>query len=156
MILKALTCGLQPDSQVLDSLNTCTTCGICTENCPAGVNPPEMIESARRKLVSMGVMTRQQKDLSKNIFASGNTFGESSDRLSWLTDRSLLAKKADSVYFAGCMNSYRYTETAAETFALLHRFGATMLPEEKCCGSPLLRTGFDASRFVEENSHRCA
>jgi len=151
MILKALTCGLQPDSQVLDSLNTCTTCGICTENCPAGVNPPEMIESARRKLVSMGVMTRQQKDLSKNIFASGNTFGESSDRLSWLTDRSLLAKKADSVYFAGCMNSYRYTETAAKTFALLHRFGATMLPEEKCCGSPLLRTGFDASRFVEEN-----
>ena len=67
------------------------------------------------------------------------------DRLSWLTDRSLLGKKADYVYFAGCMNSYRYTETAARTFALLHRFGATMLPKEQCCGSPLLRTGFDAA-----------
>ncbi|MCX6677008.1 MAG: (Fe-S)-binding protein [Methanothrix sp.] len=156
MILKALTCGLQPDSQVLDSLNTCTTCGICTENCPAGVNPPEMIESARRQLVSLGKMTRQQADLSRNILASGNTFAESSDRLSWLTDRSLLTKKADYVYFVGCMNSYRYTETAANTFALLHRFGATILPKELCCGSPLLRTGFDARRFVDENCRQIA
>ena len=151
MILKGLTCGLAPDSQVLDSLNTCTTCGICTENCPAGVNPPEMIESARRQLVSKGTMTLQQADLSRTIFASGNTFGDARDRLSWLTDRSLITKKADYVYFVGCMNSYRYTETAASTFALLHRFGATMLPAEQCCGSPLLRTGFDARRFVDEN-----
>ena len=156
MILKGLTSGLQPDSQVLDSLNTCTTCGICTENCPAGVNPPEMIESARRQLVSNGVMTCQQADLCRNIFTSGNTFGDARDRLSWLKDRSLLTKKADYVYFAGCMNSYRYTETAANTFALLHRFGATMLPNEQCCGSPLLRTGFDARRFVDENCRQIA
>lgn len=156
MILKGLTCGLLPDSQVLDSLNTCTTCGICTENCPAGVNPPEMIENARRQLVSAGKMTRQQAALSGNIYASGNTFAEAGDRLSWLTDRSLLAKKADSVYFAGCMNSYRYTKTAANTFSLLHRFGATMLPAEQCCGSPLLRTGFDARRFVDENCRQIA
>jgi fumarate reductase (CoM/CoB) subunit B len=156
MILKGLTCGLQPDRQVLESLNSCTTCGICTENCPAGVNPPEMIESARRQLVSQGVMTCQQEDLCRNIFASGNTFGDASDRLSWLKDRSLLAEKADYVYFAGCMNSYRYTKTAANTFALLHRFGATMLPAEQCCGSPLMRTGFDASPFVDENCRQIA
>lgn len=151
MIMKGLTCGLFPDSQVLDSLNSCTTCGICTENCPAGVNAPEIIENARRQLVSLGKMTPLQADLSRNIFASGNTFGDGSDRLSWLKDRSLLTKKADYVYFVGCMNSYRYTETAANTFALLHRFGATMLPAEQCCGSPLMRTGFDARRFVDEN-----
>lgn len=156
MILKGLACGLQPDPQVLDSLNTCTTCGICTENCPAGLNPPQMIESGRRQLVCMGAMTSQQDDLRRNIFASGNTFGDTGDRLSWLADRSLLKKKADCVYFAGCMNSYRYTKTAANTFALLHRFGATMLPEEKCCGSPLMRTGFDASVFVDENCRQIA
>jgi fumarate reductase (CoM/CoB) subunit B len=158
MILKGLTCGLQPDSQVLESLNTCTTCGICTENCPAGVNPSQMIESARRELVSLGAVTREQADLSRNIFASGNTFGDVTDRLSWLKDRdrSLLRKKADYVYFVGCMNSYRYTETAAKTFALLNRFGATLLPAEKCCGSPLLRTGFDAERLVDENCRQIA
>jgi fumarate reductase (CoM/CoB) subunit B len=151
IILKGLACGLLPDQGVLDSLNTCTTCGICTENCPAGVNPPQIIESGRKVLVSLGKMTDQQALLSRNIYESGNTFGDMGGRLSWLSDRSLLGKKADYVYFAGCMNSYRHTETAARTFALLHRFGATMLPKEQCCGSPLLRTGFDARRFIDEN-----
>jgi fumarate reductase (CoM/CoB) subunit B len=49
------------------------------------------------------------------------------------------------------MNSYRHTETAAKTFDLLSRFGASVLPAEQCCGSPLLRTGFDASRLVDAN-----
>jgi fumarate reductase (CoM/CoB) subunit B len=156
MIMKGLTCGLSPDPQVLESLNSCTTCGICTENCPAGVNPPQIIENARRELVSRGVMTSQQEDLSRSILASGNTFGEKRSRLSWLSDRSLMAKRADYVYFVGCMNTYRYPETAARTFSLLHRFGATILPREQCCGSPLLRTGFDACRFIEENSRQIA
>ena len=115
MILKGLTRGLSPDSKVLESLNTCTTCGICTENCPAGINPPQMIETARRELVSMGVMTRQQEDLSRIIYSSGNTFGEAEDRHSWLPDRSSIPRSADYVYFVGCMNSYRYPETAART-----------------------------------------
>lgn len=151
MIIKGLTCGLRPDSHILNSLNSCTTCGICTENCPAGINPPELIESARRELVLLGKMTAQQADLSRNIYARGNTFGDSRDRLSWLKDRSFLTKKADYVYFVGCMNSYRYTDTAANTFALLRPFGTTIIPEEQCCGSPLLRTGFDARRFIDKN-----
>ncbi len=154
MIIKGLSDGLQADSEVLDSLNTCTTCGLCTENCPASLNPPEIIESARRELVSLGKMTHEQAELSRNIFQSGNTFGDPRDRLSWLQDRRLLKEKADYVYFVGCMNSYRSPETAARTFSLLSRFGATLLPSEQCCGSPLLRTGFDARRFVDENSRQ--
>jgi Fe-S oxidoreductase len=151
MILKGLTSGLAPDSKVLESLNTCTTCGICAENCPAGINPPQLIETARRELVSMGAMTRQQEDLSRRIYASGNTFGDGRDRISWLSDRRSIPKSADYIYFVGCMNSYRYPETASRTFSLLRRFNATLLPREVCCGSPLIRTGFDASRFVDEN-----
>ncbi|HPT36941.1 MAG TPA: (Fe-S)-binding protein [Methanothrix sp.] len=156
MILKGLASGLSPDAQVLESLNSCTTCGICTENCPAGINPPQLIEGGRRDLVMQGVVTPQQDSLSKKIFLHGNTFGTDQDRLSWLSDRSLLAERADYVYFAGCMNSYRYTETAARTFEILRRLGATMLPEEVCCGSPLMRTGFDASRFVKKNCSQIA
>ena len=154
MVIKAMSTGLQADSDVLDSLNSCTTCGICTENCPAGVNPPELIERARRGLITKNSMTRSQADLSRNIFESGNTFGDPRDRLAWLQNRRLLKKKAEYVYFVGCMNSYRYTKTAARTFAILSRFGATLLPGEQCCGSPLLRTGFDAARFVDENSRQ--
>ena len=151
LVMKGLQEGLEADADVLDSLNTCTTCGLCTDICPAGVNPPEMIETARRELVSQGAMTAEQALLSANIFSSGNTFGDLRQRQAWLEDRSLLKEKADYVYFVGCMNSYRYQETAAKTFDLLRRFGVTLLPSEQCCGSPLLRTGFDAGRFIKDN-----
>ena len=154
MILKGLDSCLTPDPQVLDSLNSCTTCALCTELCPAGINPPRLIESGRRQMVLKGLMTGKQKSLAGNILSSGNTFGLSDDRLSWLADRSSILKKAEYAYFVGCMNSYRYTETAARTFSLLQRFGATILPAEKCCGSPLMRMGFDAQKLMQENSRQ--
>jgi fumarate reductase (CoM/CoB) subunit B len=152
LVMKSLAKGLAADSQVLESLNTCTTCGICKDNCPADVNFPRLIESARRELVTVGIMTPEQTALSEKIFESGNTFGDPRDRLMWLKDRSLLKKKADYVYFVGCMNSYRYSETAARTFAILSRFGVTLLPSEQCCGSPLLRTGFDSKLLIDDNA----
>lgn len=151
MILKSLDSGLSPDLQVLDSLNSCTTCAICTELCPAGVNPPFLIERGRRELALKGVTTGQQEALAGKILSSGNTFGLKEDRLSWLADKSHILKNAEYVYFVGCMNSYRFTGVAARTFSILRHFGATILPAEKCCGSPLLRTGFEAHKLVEEN-----
>ena len=154
LVMKSLAKGLVADSKVLESLNTCTTCGICKDNCPADVNFPELVEGARRELVTLGTMTTEQSNLRGKIFESGNTFGDPRERLTWLKDRSLLKEKADYVYFVGCMNSYRYSETAQRTFAILSRFGATLLPREQCCGSPLLRTGFDARRFIDDNARQ--
>lgn len=151
MIMKGLAGGLKADADVHNSLNTCTTCGICTGKCPAGVNPPALVEEARRELVDQGMITKEQAELSKRIFESGNTLGDRGERLAWLDDRSLLKARSDYVYFVGCMNSYRYTETAKNSFAVLSQFGATLLPAEQCCGSPLLRTGFDAGKLVDAN-----
>ena len=128
MIIKELASGrLQADGDVLRSLNTCTTCGLCTESCPAGVSPPDIIERGKRSLVSQGKMTQVQDALSRSIFQSGNTFGSGDDRLAWLRDRSLVKERADYVYFVGCMISYRYQETAKNTYCILSRFGATVL-----------------------------
>jgi fumarate reductase (CoM/CoB) subunit B len=151
LIMKGLAGGLKADADVQKSLNTCTTCKICTEKCPAGVNVPALVEEARRELAAHGIVTKEQADLSKKIFESGNTLGDHRDRLAWLCDRSLLKAKSDYVYFVGCMNSIRYTQTAKNSFAILSRFGVTLLPEEQCCGSPLMRTGFDAGRLVDAN-----
>jgi len=151
MIIKELAEGQRADSSALDSLSTCTTCGICTECCPAGVNPPEVIEDSRRSLVSQGIMTRRQALLNQKVTSSGNTFGEGSDRLAWLQGPVPAVQKADYVYFVGCLASYRYPEIAARTFDVLRRFGAVLLPDEKCCGSPLMRTGFDYSRLEKHN-----
>jgi len=151
LVVKSIFDGEKIDQNGIDSLNTCTTCGICTENCPADVNPPEIIQSARRTLVSQGIMTEAQLDLSRKVMTTGNVFDSSSDRLGWLSDPKKLQKKADYVYFVGCLDSYRYPEVAAKTFQILSRFGVTLLPDEQCCGSPLLRTGSDAGKFIEHN-----
>jgi fumarate reductase (CoM/CoB) subunit B len=151
LVMKSLLNGCRPNADVLESLNTCTTCGICIDSCPAGINPVRLVETARRKMVLDGLTTDVQALLNRMVMESGNTFGESQDRLAWLNDKGLLKEKSELVYFVGCLDSYRFTDIARKTFKILRRFGATLLPTEQCCGSPLLRTGFDAEQLMESN-----
>lgn len=143
-------------SWALDSLGTCTTCSLCSQMCPAGVAPSRVVEDARRALASRKIAGAWQIELRDRISSTGNSLGEVGRRQGWLSilgaDASSATKeRADQVYFAGCMASYRYPETAARTFGILRRFGVSLLPSERCCGSPLLRTGLDASECMEEN-----
>lgn len=155
LIIKSLLEGRPPSEDVLSSLASCTTCGICAAKCPAGANPPEVVEAARAQLVKCGVTTEAQEKLKTAVMTSGNSFGETRNRLHWLSDteRSKLPQKSDYVYFVGCFDSYRYPEFAKKTFEVLQRFGVTLLPDEQCCASPLLRTGFreDAGKVMEHN-----
>jgi fumarate reductase (CoM/CoB) subunit B len=155
LIIKSLLEGRPPSEDVLPSLASCTTCGICAAKCPAGVNPPDVVESARAQLVKCGVTTNSQEELRAAIIAGGNSLGETKDCLNWLSEmeRSKLLKKSYYVYFIGCFNSYRYPEFAKKTFQILQRFGVTLLPDEQCCASPLLRTGFreDAEKVLKRN-----
>lgn len=155
LIIKSLLEGRPPSEDVLPSLASCTTCGICAAKCPAGVNPPEVVEAARAQLVKCGITTEVQEKLRASVITSGNSFGEAKDRTHWLseTERSQLTEKSDYVYFVGCFDSYRYPEFAEKTFKVLQRFGVTLLPDEQCCASPLLRTGFreDAEKVMKRN-----
>jgi fumarate reductase (CoM/CoB) subunit B len=148
MAIKSLAEGDLQGQEALDSLNSCTTCGICTVSCPAGIDPPGMVQAARRELVNRGITSIELRKLQENIHQSGNVLGESC--MIW-PGTALSPAKAEHVYFAGCMTNYRYHKTAARTFQLLRRFGVSMLPDEKCCGSPLLRTGFSAEDLMKSN-----
>lgn len=155
LIIKSLLEGRPPSEDVLPSLASCTTCGICASKCPAGANPPEVVEAARAQLVKCGITTDAQKNLKSAIMTYGNSFGETRDRKHWLSEveRSKILKKSDYVYFVGCFDSYRYPEFAKKTFEILQQFGVTLLPDEQCCASPLLRTGFreDAEKVMKHN-----
>jgi Fe-S oxidoreductase len=155
LIIKSLLEGRPPSEDVLPSLASCTTCGICASRCPAGANPPEVVEAARAQLVKCGIITEAQEKLKSSIMTYGNSFGEIKDRKHWLSEkgRFQLPEKSDYVYFVGCLDSYRYPEFAKKTFGVLQRFGVTLLPDEQCCASPLLRTGFkeDAEKVMERN-----
>lgn len=155
LIIKSLLEGRAPSEDVLSSLASCTTCGICAAKCPAGANPPEVVEAARAQLVKCGITTSAQEKLKSAVTTYGNSFGETKDRKHWLseTERSKLPEKSDYVYFVGCFDSYRYPEFAKKTFKVLQCFGVTLLPDEQCCTSPLLRTGFleEAEKVMERN-----
>lgn len=155
LIIKSLLEGRSPSEDVLSSLASCTTCGICAAKCPAGVNPPEVVEAARTQLVKCGITTEAQKKLKSVVLISGNSFGETKDRKHWLpdTERLKLPEKSEYVYFVGCFDSYRYPKFAKKTFEVLQLFGVTLLPDEQCCASPLLRTGFreEAEKVMERN-----
>jgi len=155
LIIKSLLEGRPPSEDVLPSLASCTTCGICASKCPAGANPPEVVEAARAQLVKCGITTDAQENLKSAIMAYGNSFGETRDRKHWLSEAELskLPHKSDYVYFVGCFDSYRYPEFAKKTFGILQRFGVTLLPDEQCCASPLLRTGFkeEAEKVMKHN-----
>ncbi len=155
LIIKSLLEGMPPSKDVLPSLASCTTCGICASRCPAGANPPEVVEAARTQLVKCGITTDAQENLKSSIMTYGNSFGETTDRKQWLseTERSKLPEKSDYVYFVGCLDSYRYPESAKKAFGILRRFGVTLLPDEQCCASPLLRTGFkeEAEKVMKRN-----
>lgn len=155
LIIKSLLEGMPPSEGVLPSLASCTTCGICASKCPAGANPPEVVGAARAQLVKCGITTDAQENLKSSIMTYGNSFGETKDRKHWLSEieRSRLPEKSDYVYFVGCFDSYRYPEFAKKTFGILQRFGVTLLPDEQCCASPLLRIGFkeDAERVMKHN-----
>ncbi len=155
LIIKSLLEGMPPSKDMLPSLASCTTCGICASKCPAGANPPEVVEAARAQLVKCGITTEAQDKLKSAVMTYGNSFGDTKDRKNWLSEeeRLNLPEKSDYVYFVGCFDSYRYPESAKKTFGILKRFGVTLLPDEQCCTSPLLRTGFreEAEEVMKHN-----
>lgn len=147
LIIRDVYEGKLDDESVFDSINTCTTCGFCAETCPAGVNPPELVEVARGGLVSLGKMTPTQMKIRDTVVRYANTLGVDGDRLGWLKeatdDTLILPENPKAIYFVGCLDSFRYPETALKTYRILNKLGVGLLDNEKCCGSPLLRLGFE-------------
>lgn len=154
MVMNDLMEGkLEPNEDLVDWAFTCTTCKSCQETCTAtadGIRLPEMAEALRQDLVEHGFDMEKHHAIEDSIVNKGNPYKEArNERLDVFGDREF-PKKADVVYFVGCTSAYREKEIAKTTVELLDRAGVdyTILPDEKCCGSVLLRLGrteaFDA------------
>lgn len=78
------------------------------------------------------------------IEKEGNRFGRpKTDRAKWAEGMNI-PEKADTVYFAGCVASYRAPQLAQTTAKLLNHSGvdfAIMGENEMCCGNPLASSG---------------
>ncbi|WP_424359028.1 (Fe-S)-binding protein [Methanocella sp. MCL-LM] len=139
LLARALAEDVQPSEAMKNSFYTCLTCAMCSSTCPSGAKPDEVVEAARQELVRAGTVPPYYCTVADNIEKFGNPLGDSSSRSAWAPAGS--TGKSDLIYFAGCLMSYRKQAEARAAFSLLSRFGAKLLEDERCCGSPLLRLG---------------
>ncbi|MGY5871414.1 MAG: (Fe-S)-binding protein [Candidatus Thorarchaeota archaeon] len=133
-------------NDIADWAYTCTTCKNCMETCTAtadGVNLPDMMEALRKDLVANEFSVKKHEEIESSIINEFNPYKETRDfRLKVFGDREF-PLQAEVVYFTGCTSSYREKEIAVTTVELLDKLGVnyTVLPDERCCGSVLLRLG---------------
>ncbi|MEX2703046.1 MAG: (Fe-S)-binding protein [Candidatus Baldrarchaeota archaeon] len=159
IIIKNLLNGkLEVNDEILEWAYTCTTCGACRETCLAvegGIDTPSIMEALRRDLVSQGFRIEKHLSILENIKKLDNPYGEpKEERLSFLgNELSNIPEKAEIAYFIGCTSSYRTKEIALAAVKLLKQLGVefTVLRDETCCGSILLRYGYvDEARSQAE------
>ena len=152
--------NLEVNQDIVDWLYTCTTCGACQETCMAtadGIHIPDMVEALRRDLLEAGYTMEKHEAIEESIIKDGNPYKESRNmRLHVFGDRKW-PESAPVAYFVGCTSSYREKVIAQTTVALLDRAGIdfTVIPDEECCGSVLLRLGRDET-FGELTSKNIA
>ncbi|MGQ9720487.1 MAG: (Fe-S)-binding protein [Candidatus Jordarchaeum sp.] len=135
--------------KLLKIIYSCTLCGNCEKQCQTDIlneHITQIIETLRERAVESEVgPPPKQREFGEWTRNEHNPYLEPhAERLSWLPfDKSELPEKADTVYFVGCTSSYRQKKIAAATANILKKLGTnfTILEDEWCCGSPLLRTG---------------
>lgn len=147
MILNDLIDGnLEVNEDIIDWAYACNTCKSCQETCMAtadGIHIPDMMEALRKDLVVNGFSVQKHEEIESSIINEFNPYKEQREsRLDVFGDREF-RERAEVVYFAGCTSSYREKEIARTTVELLDKLNVdfTIIPDERCCGSVLLRLG---------------
>ena len=141
------------DPALVDVLFACPTCANCQQQCT--LEEPQvgyrhrivqLIEAMRAEAVKAGLeLPKKQRMFGEHIGKEHNPYVPElqKDRLAWLPTDFKLPEKAENLYFVGCTAAYRQKEIAKATVDVFRKAGVdfTILKDEWCCSSPLLRTG---------------
>ena len=133
---------------------TCLLCGNCRQACGCidmetfgwKIVQPHITKALRADLFASGVELPPHVSMfSDAIERTQNIFGAPVDeRNDWLTPDIKLDKTADTIYFPGCLSTYREQEIARATAKVLNIMGVkfnVLGEEEQCCGNPMLMMG---------------
>ncbi|NOY65420.1 MAG: (Fe-S)-binding protein [Nitrospirae bacterium] len=150
--LRALITGRDIPEQLLKDFTRavfeCTTCGVCGEVCPAGIDTQRLWPLLRREMVKRGLgPVGGQAEMPEVIRNTGNPYNQPpSERYRpWFPDETEIAEKAEVAYYVGCTGAYQAQPMVRGDVLILKAIGIefTMLKEEEevCCGFPLFITG---------------
>jgi len=153
---------LQPSPKLVDVFYTCSLCGLCFAQCFENTQVRKAIMEMRHRLAEKKRTPLLFNETAKNIFEAGDPSGmPPSKRVAWteqLPQKGVFPKKAEVLYWAGCIVSTRTPNAAKALGNVLTgaRVDFTFLGEkEGCCGYVLLATGLwneakrNAVRLIE-------
>jgi len=104
----------------------------------------DVIEAARAEAVKNGICPEKQKVLLERVQNQKffNPYGEPSSDNEELKKAYNLPETAEWVYFIGCTSNYRQKNLRDATLNVLKKANVNFtLINERCCCSPLIRTG---------------
>jgi heterodisulfide reductase subunit D len=137
---------LPASKELLEVAEACTTCGMCETQCPNYIDTVHVTEALRAAVIEAGVEPLDKhKGFGTRVSDKDmkNPYGEPfEERTKWFTG-DVDNKDVKVAYFVGCTGAYRQQHVADHTASILTKLGFdfTVMSEEVCCGSPLLRTG---------------
>ncbi len=137
---------LEPTKEMLEVVEACTTCGMCESQCENYIDTVAVTEALRAAIIESGVEPLDKHKIfgvRVNDENLRNPYNEPrEERTKWF------AGETDNhdvkvAYFVGCTAAYRQQHIAEHTASILKKLGVdfTVLSDEVCCGSPILRTG---------------
>ncbi len=127
----------------------CVGCEACVNECPHGVNLPDIMRAIRRILVDYGTVPSELKTIISKLYNVGNPFGEPKEkRANWAQGLNVPIFKSNMefAYFSCCMPAYdaRLKKTAQAAVKILKKgnihFGI-LGEKEQCCGEAIRRVG---------------
>jgi heterodisulfide reductase subunit D len=137
---------LPASRELLEIAEACTTCGMCETQCENYIDTVAITEALRAAVIEAGVEPLDKhKGFAVRVDDDGlrNPYNEPrAERTKWFAGKvdNMDAKVA---YFVGCTAAYREQQIAEHTASIMDKLGIeyTVLTDEVCCGSPILRTG---------------
>jgi Fe-S oxidoreductase len=147
LLIKGLKTGeLSLSDKIIDVIYTCSKCGHCFAECFEDLDFHKAITEMRNQIAEKGLIPEAFQIASRNISTFGDPGGNSKEkRVLWIKKpHQKFGKKADILFWVGCMVATRNPDTAKAFYNILNSVqdDFTMLgTDEGCCGYVLLSSG---------------
>ena len=153
LVLKEVMDGtIDLNDELIDTLFRCTTCASCSEQCPSGVNVPDIIKQVRKDMVHIGSCHPAFVGMNKVLQKHTNIYAEDAPE-DFNRQRK---KKAEYIYFVGCVGIYREDMPTRASLDLLDHLELDYtLIDEVCCSGVLEDIGYEInSELAHKNVER--
>lgn len=140
---------LEITDELIETIFQCTTCASCANNCPSGVEVPEIIKAFRRDMVNVGSCHPAFTGMNEVLDKYPNIYAEE-EPMDFDRERN---KKAEYVFFMGCVGQYREEDPTEAALDLLdHLEVHYTLIDEVCCGGVLEDVGHTMKPHLAEKN----